>query len=169
MTDQEIYTPHLPETLAPDSRVWIYQSDRPLTDSECRSIQFRLNHYVSDWKAHGKTIEGFASVFFNRFILILADETLHQVSGCSIDNSVRMLKEIEQELSITLFDRQLLCFWKEDQIKTIQLSEIEKAVQQGEISADSYYFNNTILSKREFEENWIIPMRDSWLSRYLPS
>lgn len=44
--------------LPPYSRVWIFQTDRFLTDSECREIQLRLNEFIPNWASHGNGLNG---------------------------------------------------------------------------------------------------------------
>jgi hypothetical protein len=147
----------------------MYQSSRELSSIETAHIKAKLEDYTSEWKAHGKAVKGFATVIFNRFILIMADESQHQVSGCSIDGSVRLLKALETELNIQLFDRHVLCFSddKGENIHHLEMTEIETALQTQKITPETLYFNNTVQSKQEFEEKWIIPLNESWLSRFM--
>lgn len=169
MPVQTVLSPTLPEHFSPESRIWMYQSNRELSSIETIHIIAKLEDYTSEWKAHGKAVKGFATVIFNRFILIMADESQHQVSGCSIDGSVRLLKALETELDIQLFDRHVLCFNddKGENIHHLEMTEIETALQTQKISSETLYFNNTVQSKQEFEAKWIIPIKESWLSRFI--
>lgn len=38
------------------SRLWIYQSDRELTDSEILSITTVLTSFVKNWESHGNSL-----------------------------------------------------------------------------------------------------------------
>ena len=169
MQAQTVFSSPLPNHFPPESRIWIYQSDRELSSRETDSIKAKLEEYTSEWKAHGKAVNGFATVIFNRFILIMADESQHQVSGCSIDGSVRLLKAFEKEMDIRLFDRHVLCFCEDigENIQDLEMSELETALQTKKITPETLYFNNTVQSKQEFEEKWIIPLNESWLSRFI--
>ncbi len=169
MPVQTVLSPTLPEHFSPESRIWMYQSSRELSSIETIHIKAKLEDYTSEWKAHGKAVKGFATVIFKRFILIMADESQHQVSGCSIDGSVRLLKALETELDIRLFDRHVLCFSddKGENIHHLEMTEIETALQTKRISSETLYFNNTVQSKQEFEAKWIIPIKESWLSRFI--
>ncbi|MEI2749346.1 MAG: hypothetical protein V9E88_11370 [Ferruginibacter sp.] len=99
----------------------------------------------------------------------MADETATGVSGCSTDSSVRLVKEIEKKFNVDLFNRQNLAFIIKDKIQQIPLSQLEYALENNFISIDTPYFNNTVLSKAELENNWIIPMKNSWLKSRLPA
>ncbi len=155
----------LPEDFAPDSRVWIYQSNRRFALGEVLEVEKTLNDFTADWNAHGIPVKGFATVFFGQFIVVMADESRTEVSGCSTDSSVRVVKGIEQKFNISLFDRQLLAFVVKDKIEVLPMNQLEYSIENGFILADTPYFNNTVLTKKNLEDNWIIPAGKSWLSR----
>jgi len=158
---------HLPADFHPDSRVWIYQSDRLFTKGEALEINDVLNVFAESWKTHGDKVKGCAQLFFDMFIIFMADEKATSVSGCSTDSSVRVVKDIEKKYGVNLFNRQLLTFYKEDQLIQIPLNQFESAIQENLIFQNDLYFNNTISTKVEMETKWIIPLKDSWLSKYI--
>ena len=161
----ETYTDLLPLDFNTNSRVWIYQSERAFTETETNQINETLVEFTTQWTSHGAKIKGFGKVFFNQFIVLMADETASQVSGCSTDSSVRVIKKIEEDFHVSLFNRQLLAFMLDDKIQLIPLDEAKNAYETNTIHADTLYFNNTILHKKEFEENWVIPLKNSWLQK----
>jgi hypothetical protein len=158
-------TEHLPEDFADSSRVWIYQSSRLFFISEALEMEDMLNDFATNWKSHGAPVKGFANLFFGRFIVLMADETATGVSGCSTDSSVHLIKSIEEKYKVQMFDRQNLAFIVKDKIQVIPLSQLEYAVENNFINGDTLYFNNTVLSKKEIIEKWIIPVKDSWLAK----
>jgi hypothetical protein len=126
-----------------------------------------LNNFAANWKSHGTPVKGFANLFFGRFIVLMADETATGVSGCSTDSSVHLIKSIEEKYKVQMFDRQNLAFIVKDKIEVIPLNQLEYAVENNFINADTLYFNNTVLYKKEMVEKWIIPVKDSWLVKRL--
>lgn len=158
----------LPSEFDANSRVWIYQSNRLFTLTEALSLEEQLNLFERQWKAHGEPVKGFATLFFGQFIILMADETSVHVSGCSTDSSVRFIKDVERLFGVSLFDRQLLAFLKNDKIQVVPMNQVDYALDNELLTADTLYFNNTVLTKKELEDNWIIPVRSSWLSRKLP-
>ena len=158
-------TQHLPEDFNDNSRVWIYQSSRLFFMSEALQMEDMLKEFVADWKSHGATVKGFANLFFGHFIVLMADETATGVSGCSTDSSVRLVKAMEEKFKVQLFDRQNLAFIIKDKIQMLPLVQLDYAVQNNFINADTLYFNNTVLTKKELVEKWIIPVKDSWLAK----
>jgi hypothetical protein len=93
----------------------------------------------------------------------MADESATGVSGCSTDSSVRLIKEIETLFNVTLFDRQNLAFYIKNKIEALPLSQIQYAIDQNFLQANTPYFNNLVSTKQELLDNWIIPIGNSWL------
>lgn len=155
----------IPEGFDDNSRVWIYQSSRLFFLSEALEIEEILNHFVTEWKSHGTPVKGYANLFFGQFIVLMADETATGVSGCSTDSSVRLIKEIEKKFNVQLFERQLLAFIIKDKVELLPLSQLTYSVENNFIDPDTLYFNNTVGTKKELLEKWIIPAKQSWLGR----
>jgi len=150
---------------SPDSRVWIYQSSRLLSLGEALEVEEMLNDFARNWKSHGTPVKGAAYLFFGQFIILMADETATGVSGCSTDSSVRLIKEIEQKLGISLFDRTSLAFVVKDKVQLLPLAQFNYAIDQQYIDGDTLYFNNVVQTKKELEENWVVPVKESWLAK----
>lgn len=147
------------------SKVWIYQSSRLFFISEALQIEEMLEAFVGNWKSHGAPVKGYANLIFGQFIVIMADETATSVGGCSTDSSVRIIKEIEHKYNVQLFDRQTLAFVVKDKIQLLPLSQLNYAATNEFINAETLYFSNTVLTKKELLNDWIIPIKQSWLSK----
>lgn len=163
------YSTLLDDSFSPNAKVWIYQSSRLFALSEALQIEDSLNHFVANWKSHGEPVKGAAYLFFGQFIILMADEEATGVSGCSTDTSVRLIKEIENLYKVNMFDRQNLAFLIKDKVQLIPLSQFNYAIENSFINADTLYFNNTVLTKEELEKKWIIPVKESWLGKRIPS
>lgn len=157
----------LPEDFDPGSRVWIYQSSRLFMLSEALEIEKLMNDFVSQWNSHGSPVKGYANLFFGQFVVLMADETASGVSGCSTDSSVRLIKNFETRFNVNMFDRQMLAFIVKDKIQLLPLSQLNYAVENNFIDSNTLYFNNLVQTKQELENNWIVPVKDSWLSKRL--
>ena len=157
----------LPENFSPESRVWIYQSGRIFSLNEALSIEDALNKFAASWLSHGTAVKGAGFLFFGQFIILMADEKATGVSGCSTDSSVRLIKEIETAYSVNMFDRNTLAFALKDKVELLPLPQLQYAIDNGFISADTLYFNNLVQSKEEIENKWMIPVKQSWLKSRL--
>jgi hypothetical protein len=158
----------IPEDFASDSRVWVYQSSRMFMLSEALQIESLLEDFVSNWNSHGAPVKGYANLLFGQFIVILADESSTGVSGCSTDSSVRVIKEIENLFQVSMFDRQTLAFIRKEKVELIPMSQFSYAMENGLITGETPYFNNLVSTRDALLNNWIIPVKSSWLARRFP-
>lgn len=165
--DLQQYKKQIPANFSDNSRVWIYQSNRKFSSEEITGVMSLLKQFVSVWKSHGDAVKGFADLFYDQFIVIIADESATAVGGCSTDSSVHIIKMIESKYDVSLLDRQLLAFEINEEIQLLPLSQLKISVQEGLINASTLYFNNTITTKLDFITNWIEPVERSWLSARL--
>jgi hypothetical protein len=157
----------LPEDFDGQSKVWIYQSSRLFMLSEALEIEEMMEDFVASWNSHGAKVKGYANMFFGQFIILMADETQAGVSGCSTDSSVRLIKSIEQKYQVDMFNRQNLAFIVKDKVQLLPLSQLNYAVENQFITEDTIYFNNLVATKKELEEKWLMPVKESWLAKKL--
>ena len=155
----------LDENFSPDSRVWIYQSSRLFTLNEALAVEDLLNDFTAKWLSHGTPVKGAGYLFFGQFIILMADEKATGVSGCSTDSSVRLIKDIEQRFGVNMFDRTTLAFLVKDKVQLLPLSQLQYAFDNRFIDSHTLYFNNLVQTKAELENNWLVPIKDSWLSK----
>ncbi len=158
----------IPADFSDTSRVWVYQSSRLFTLSEALSIEDTLNHFAANWKSHQYPVKGFATLFFGQCIVLMADETISEVSGCSTDSSVRLIKEIEGQYKVSLFDRTNLAFIVKDKIQLIPISQLNYALENNFISSETLFLDHNVTDKQSLINRWIIPVKDSWLSKRFP-
>jgi hypothetical protein len=159
------YKSLLNENFSPDSRVWIYQSNRLFTLSEALAVEDLLNDFTDKWLSHGTPVKGTGYLFFGQFIILMAVEKATGVSGCSTDSSVRLIKDIEQRFGVNMFDRTTLAFVVKDKVQLLPLSQLQYAFDNRFIDSHTLYFNNLVQTKAELENNWLVPIKDSWLSK----
>jgi hypothetical protein len=157
----------LPDNFSPQSRVWIYQSSRMFTLSEALEIEALLNKFSSEWRSHGAEVDAYGNLFFGQFIVMMADETRAGVSGCSTDSSVRFIKQLGEQFRVDFFNRTNLAFVVKEKIQLLPMSQLHYAMDNYFIDQNTLYFNNLVQTKEELENNWIIPVKDSWLSKKL--
>ena len=154
----------IPADFHPQSRVWIYQSSRRFTEQQQAEIDEQLHQFYSQWTTHGAPVKGWAKLIFSQFIVVLADETGSNVSGCSTDGMVRIIKSIERQYDTNLFDRLTLTFLHKGQPQMLPLHQVQYALDKGYINGDTLLFNNMVATKEELLSNWLVPVKDSWLA-----
>ncbi|MES2589092.1 MAG: hypothetical protein V4622_08935 [Bacteroidota bacterium] len=99
--------------LNPDSKLWLYQSSRALNPTEIAWLNEQLTAFAIDWASHGTDLKAAAEVLNPYFIAFAVDLTQANASGCSIDKSVRLVKDLGKELNIDFFNR--LKMWSENE------------------------------------------------------
>lgn len=152
-------------SISENSRVWIYQSDRILNNEEETIIQKMLNEFTPEWAAHGHALAAVGEVLHHQFIVFSVDEQIAGTTGCSIDKSVSLMKEIEQRFGINLFDRLRIAFRRGKDIVNCNREEFETLIKNGEITGQTPVFNNLINTRKELYSNWEIPLSQSWHSK----
>src|SRR5690606_23350564 len=115
-------------------RIWIYQAARPLVSSEKALIQDRLDAFTAQWKAHGKALAAKTEIRYDRFIIVMVDDTVAPPTGCSIDKSVHLLKAIESETGLHLFDRMQIAYRDAAGIKAVPRAAFERLIADGTVT-----------------------------------
>ena len=145
-----------------NSRVWVYQSDRELTDNEALQIKVLLDNFTTGWTAHNNQLKARAEIRYNRFIILIVDESQAGASGCSIDKSVHFMQQIEAQFGINLFDRFNLAYREGGEVLSAPRAKFEELLRQGSINADTIVFNNLVQNLTELENKWEVPFKNSW-------
>jgi hypothetical protein len=145
---QQIY--NLFEGFSDDSRVWLYNSSRPITPTEALFVQENLEQFAINWKAHSTPLKAKACMLNEYTIAFVVDQTTASASGCSVDSSVRFVKELGKELNIDFFNRLNVII--EDEFGNKSLYPYRKLK---ELNRTSYY-NPLIDTLKGLKEYWII-------------
>jgi len=153
--------------VSPASRVWIYQSSKEFTPAQLQVFEDLKNIFLQQWESHGSPVKGGIKVLHNRFIVVFIDEADEKSCGRSVDASVRFMKELEQEFSITLLDRMLVAYKKGEQLFSCTLAEFEALAKKGEVNKNTLVYNNTVHTVAEFEKAWEVPAEKSWHKKLL--
>ena len=151
------------ESFSPETLVWIYQADRNLNEFEVLQIDNILKSFAQQWTAHQMPLKASAQVQFNRFVIFYVDESENEISGCGIDKSVQLVKQIEKELNLNFFNRTQIAYLADDEIKTFLMHDAQKLLDEKVINAVTIIFNNLVASKQEMENEWQIELQQSWL------
>lgn len=148
------------------SRIWIYQSDRKLSDEEVNVAEERIKQFVEQWAAHSTPLKASYIIKYNRFIVLAVDSTHHAASGCSIDASVAMIQELEKEFNVDLLDKMNVTYKTGEFIAHKSLIDFKKMAKEKAVNGNTIVFNNLVNTIEEFEEFWEVPAKESWHSRF---
>jgi len=147
---------------SPQSKVWIYQSNRKFTAQEVEAIQQKLAAFTAQWTAHGQQLKAKAEIRYNFFIVLVVDQDLAPATGCSIDASVRAIKEIEADYGVDLFDRFNMAYKIGDHVHVATKEDFETLITIKKIDAETIVFNNLVQNYAEYQQKWEVKLADSW-------
>ena len=94
--------------LSPNSRVWFFISNRPLTSEEANALSGQLHGFVGQWQAHGKDLSAGFGIFWNALVVVAVDESVEMPTGCSIDKVFKLLQEFGSQNHLDFFTRLLV-------------------------------------------------------------
>ena len=140
--------------LSPDSRVWVYKADRPMSESERNSISEELNNFIPQWAAHGANLFGGAEVLNEWFVAIAVDESQVLASGCSIDSSVKFIREVGARLNINFFDRMHVLIHKDGEDQNVHFSELSNF-------QDWKIYDPMVETLGDYNANWLVNVSES--------
>lgn len=154
------------ESLPPESRIWIYQSNRKFSDEEMVEIEKDLNEFLNNWSAHGAALEASYQLKYNRFIIIAVNQEVQAATGCSIDSSVAFIQNLEQRYDVDLLDKMNVTFKNGEHVAHKTLIDFKRMAKEKAVTANTIVFNNLVNTIEEWNENWEVPAGDSWHSRF---
>ena len=156
------------EQLSDQARIWIYQANRSLTLQEQEAVLQASKTLVATWTSHERSLQGSAVVLHHRFLILALEKPAHQLSCCTMDSAINLLRKLKDTLHIDLLDRTQLVLSHQGNTWMVPIEQAKAQLQQRTISADTHLFDNTITHKAALDHKWLIPVQDSWLGRYIP-
>lgn len=145
-----------------NSRVWIYQANRFLSDQELEVISQRANEFVQSWSAHGNALAAEVHVLYKRFVVFFVDENQAQITGCSIDKSVALINELGSQFGVDFFDRMQILYRENNVIKESRMHDFWAKRKAELVNDETPVFNNLVKTKGEFDASWETVFGESW-------
>lgn len=155
------------KNLPDDSRVWIYQADRLLTDAEVAHIQNAAKQFVEGWSTHGTPLQADIDIFDHLFLMVMVDEHHASASGCSIDKSVAFVRAMENDLKLSFMDRMKVAVEINSGIELVSLHALSDLKQAGKITDHTLVHNPLVKDKKEFLAGFKLPISESWHKQFL--
>jgi len=149
-----------------DAHIWIYGFNRNMSVREKDEIEKALENFTTHWNSHGKPVNGGYLILHNRFA-ILAVSKEDFVSGCSVDSSVRVFKNIKEMTGLDGLDVNLVFYRKNQEIHSTNRIQFQLLIDQDEVGSETVVFDTSIqtvgdLRSGKFEQ----PLSHSWHATY---
>jgi hypothetical protein len=157
----------IPKDLSDDCRVWVYQANRILTAGEIEKLQKEGERFVISWTAHGQGLEARVFVMLESFLVIALNQSSPSASGCSIDKSVRWVREMEATLGLSLTDRLKIACLLDGNVILCDLNELSLRILDGTVQADTPVFSAAVTRLGHLRGDWLQPLNRSWAWRHL--
>lgn len=153
-------------TMPDYARVWLYASDRAFTPQEEAVINGWLAEFTKGWNSHGANLTASAAILHHQIILFAVDESQTPPSGCSIDKSVALLRQIERQMGVNLLDGGRVFYQQNEQIKSVRLPQIKQEIELQHIQANTPILNMQANTLQAVHNSLFVPAAQSWMARY---
>ncbi len=152
--------------LPDDARLWAYNTERTLTDDEAARLETALKSFLETWAAHGSQLTVGYKLLEARFILVGVDESKVGPSGCSIDELVRFLRDLDTTLGVRIIDAPDICFRRNGSIQCVTRGEFSKLAAEHVVDAETIVFDRTIGRVGDYRTGrWEVPAGNAWHGR----
>ncbi len=148
--------------MPPNAKVWIYASDKIISHEQLIIINDMAIPFIQNWTAHQNQLKAEFAVLYNCFLIFMVDEGFNEISGCGIDKSVNLVKDIEKQTNLNLFNRLKIQLINNNEVTIFNKTDIISKIENGETNSFTKTFNNQITTKADFDNNWIIPLEHAW-------
>ncbi|MFA9215452.1 MAG: hypothetical protein ACEQSR_16700 [Candidatus Methylacidiphilales bacterium] len=148
--------------MPPNAKVWIYASDKIINASQLETIHQMAVPFIQNWTAHQNQLKAEFAVLYNCFLVFMVDEGFNEISGCGIDKSVKLVKEIEQATSLNFFNRLKIQTIENQSINIYSKIEIVEKIENNTLTSNVKTFNNQVTNKLQFDSEWIIDLENAW-------
>ena len=149
------------------SRIWVYPSTTSLQTIEQELLDKFLKPFCDHWQVHGKPLQTSARIVDHHFVVLAVNEDHAAASGCSIDSSVAVIKQMESHYQLDLMNRLYLHYINaQGTIGGLPSTEIKSAIDTGVIRPDTTVYQTSLATKADLTSAFQIPASESWVRRF---
>ena len=158
--------PVVPFEALPDSaRVWVFGSDKPLSDEGTKALLEGVDRHLADWKAHGAPLTVSREWRDGRFLVVGVDQSTAGATGCSIDGLFRVLQQLEREVGASLVGGGRI-FYRDDHaaVQSASRDEVSQLASTGVVTKDTVVFDTSLTDLGTFRACFERRAKDSWVN-----
>jgi hypothetical protein len=154
-------------SISNDAKVWVYPSSRKFYPTEIEEIEQKVKQFVESWKPEDENFKVSYQLLYNRFIILIADDTETSLTNADIDASVSFILQLQEAYKVELLDKMNACFKQGEYVQYKDLKDFKKLLKNKAVTAKTIIFDNLINNKEDLENFWEITIENSWYNRYL--
>lgn len=155
----------------PDAaRVWIHAADTTLSEQTQVALLEHLSGFFDRWTSHEHPVEGAATVFDDRFLVVAAVRTDEgDISGCGIDDLAHAIDDAASALDIGWVPSLHVLYRTPDgSVEAVPRPTFQQRGRDGSVTPETPVFDPSLTSlgalrRGEFER----PARESWHAQLL--
>ena len=153
------------ESLPDASRVWIFGSDRALTEAGTTALLKGVDEHLANWKAHGEPLTVGSQFHDGRFLVIAVDQSTAGATGCSVDGLFRVLQGLESSVGANLVGGGRVFYrGPESVVQSTTRDKIPELVASGAITKNTVVFDTTITDLGKFRSGFEKRAKESWIA-----
>jgi len=155
------------DALPAEARVWAFGAGRALAAAEEQRLLDAVDAFLEGWQAHGHPLRCARDWREGRFLLVGVDERTAPPSGCSIDALVHSLKQLEDELEVSLVGHAAVFYRATDgDIRRDSRAELRAQIEAGHVDAATPVFDLTLTRMEQVRAGALErPASDTWLAK----
>jgi hypothetical protein len=155
------------KSISNDAKVWVYPSSRKFYPTEIPEIEQKLKEFVENWKLEDEHFKVSYQFLYDRFIILVADDSETVLTNADIDASVAFILQLQETYKVALLDKMNACFKQGEYVQYKELKDFKKLLKNKAVTAKTIIFDNLINNKEDLENYWELAIEDSWYNRYL--
>jgi hypothetical protein len=153
------------ETLPDASRVWIFGSDRPLSEEGTAALLRGVDDHLANWRAHGEPLTVGRQFRDGRFLIVAVDQSTAGASGCSIDSLFRVLQGLEATVGASLVGGGRVYYrGAESVVQSTTRDQVAALVTDGSVGKDTVVFDTSLTDLGTFRTGFEKRAKESWIA-----
>ena len=150
------------QNLSDEAKVYLYPSSRKFYPNELEELELKIKKFVTNWTDYSSSYK----IEYNRFLLFFLEENA-VITTDLLDKLASFIFQLEKEYDITLLDKVNVCFKQGEYVQYQEMKRFRELIKKKSISKKTIVFNNFIQTKYDFENEWEVPITNSWLSHLI--
>jgi hypothetical protein len=143
------------------SRVWVFASNKLLSEAEIQDVSLLMSSFTAQWQSHGTQLLAAFEIIHECVLIVSVDESVEPPSGCSIDKVFRLLNQT----NIDFFQRTLLWIPFCNSAKIITQEQAILQFKNAELNEESLVMNTLVETLDQARNQFYIPLKDSWIAQ----
>jgi hypothetical protein len=154
------------DTLPDDARLWVFATDRALTEPATAALQAAVDDFLARWAAHGAPLRASRDWRDGQFLAVAVDQRTENASGCSIDGLFRTLRALEPELGASLLAGGRV-YWRDPSgaVRSGDRAALRAAAGSGAVGPATPVFDTTVATAGDWRARFERPLGESWHAR----